>query len=331
MKMNKKILKISSIIFFTILFSFGAYKVSYFIGETYFFDKIFYKKSVQHGYFEPQSQLNQLTLKKPLRQRLADLNQLIYKQKQVLGITANNEKFTIAIVGDSMTYGLGVKKNETLVAVLEKKLNRIRPTKIYNYSQPGDDVINNYLKYKIAKENQNIDLFIISLVDNDLIFNNIDRYPQNENIYLEILSECGKKPKFFQYSNLDSGDEWIEKLYHPSFSEEHSNICFLKRIISRFDMSDTFFFSFSHIPTQIEIDQKPINNISLKIFEIFSKYNSIIVGDNHGYILDPYGDKGVEYIRISNSEGHPSNETHMGYAQVLFDEINTNQRWGFVE
>ena len=54
-----------------------------------------------------------------------------------------------------MTYGLGVKTDETLVANLEKKLNKIKPTKIYNYSQPRDDIINNYTKYKTAKENKN--------------------------------------------------------------------------------------------------------------------------------------------------------------------------------
>jgi hypothetical protein len=230
-----------------------------------------------------------------------------------------------------MTYGLGVKTDETLVANLEKKLNKIKPTKIYNYSQPRDDIINNYTKYKTAKENKNIDLFIVTLVDNDLVFNTINRYPKNEEIYLEILDECKKEPKKFQYKDVESNEDWIEKLYFPSFSNEYSNICFLEKLISRFNKKNTIFFSFGHIPTQMELDYGYTNNSSLKYAKIFLEYNRIIVDNNNRYILDPYKNGYVEYVEVSESERHPSKETHAGYAQVLFDEITTNQRWGFIE
>lgn len=326
--------KIVLILLISTITSIVAYKLAYFIGEKYFFDKLFYRKSTQHGYIKAGDWKNiasSLTREEPLQHRLFDLHDLMYEEEKILGKSTYGEKFNIAIIGDSMTYGLGVKESETFASILEKKLNKIKPTKVYNYSFPGDDIINNFTKYKKAKETKQIDLFIFSIVDNDLIFNDIDRYPQNKEAYSEILSLCEKEPVFFEYSNIASREKWVEKIYYPSFSEEHSNLCFLEKIISRLNKSNTLFFSFSYNPDQQDIEEAKPDSVILKSLLIFSKYNKIIAIDNDGFILDPTKKKLLKYTEISKIEQHPSKETHKNYAEIIFDEIYNNPRWKFIK
>ncbi len=313
-------------VFLITLFTFGTYKLSCWIGEMYFFDKLFYKKSAQHGYIDKNwgNISNIESFKKPVQKRLLDLYQLFYDQKN---IERSQDTFNIAIIGDSMTYGLGLKENQTFASILETKLNKIKPTKVYNYSQSGDDIINNFTKYLKAKETKNIDLFIISIVDNDLIFNDVNRYPGNKEVYLKILNKCKQEPIFFKYDATMSWEEMINKLHYPSFSNQHSNICFLKEIISLIDVSNTFFLSFGYVPTKNEfIKQKPDDVIS-KNLKIFQAYNQIITQYN-GYILDPYK-YGVKFKEISQKERHPNGTTHRSYADVLYKEIITNKKWHF--
>jgi hypothetical protein len=325
--MFKKIL----LIFFIILTSFSTYIALYSISEKYFFDKLFYKKSTQHGYSEygPWGIIHDYQkLEKPIRSRIADLYQLMYDHESDKLSRKYEDKYVVAVIGDSMIYGFGVKQNETLTAILEKKLNTLRPTKILNYSLPGDSIVDNLAKYQQAETHLKPDLYIMGIVNNDLIIGPEGAYPQSKKTYQEILDQCHKEPILFKYKENQGYEDQLLNLYWPSFLEENSNICFLKKIVPLFDKKSTLFFSFGYIPTLKQVVSST-SEIERKGHEILYKFNNIIT-DNSGYIVDPYITY-PEYIRVSSKEGHPAKIMHQQYAQILFDEIATNKKWGFTK
>ncbi len=326
----KKLLNSTIIFAISLLIS---VKIAYFIGENFFFDKFFYRKSPAHGYSlvgpfgNPIPYVNSFDdLEIEIKERLRPLYQLMYLSDQT-NLNQKNEEFTIAFIGDSMSFGTGVKKEQTLVNILEKKLNKIRPTKIINYSMPGDNALDNYAKYKKAKENRDIDLFIIGIVDNDLLFDKSStQYPLSKELYSEILNYCQKELKTFPYESLFTWEEQIENIYFPSISEEYANIDYFKKIVSLIDNSDTFYFSFGYVPQ--EEDFKNINISDMpKLWQVYAKYNEII-SHNGGLLLNPYLEN-REYLPISEKEKHPSKEMHQQYAETLFREITTNKKWKF--
>src|SRR5688572_11695772 len=127
----------------TVLSSVIAVWSSLYISETFFFDKFHYNKSTKYGYLTDE--INPLAREKnptAIEQRLSDLRTLFPRSPndtQIMGRSINNNKqYTIVIVGDSVVYGTGVKDGERFSVLLEKELNKVRPTKVYALAQPGD-------------------------------------------------------------------------------------------------------------------------------------------------------------------------------------------------
>jgi hypothetical protein len=314
-----------------------SFKFTYHTGETFFFDKLFYRKSHLHGYSQfnpfgnPIGQVGNFNdLEKSIQSRLIDLYQLMYVPDQKkTGEDQTDQEFTIAFIGDSMSFGTGVKENQTLVSILEKKLNKLKPTRVINYSMPGDNILDNYAKYKEARGKKHIDLFIIGIVDNDLLLNESHaQYPQSKELYSQLLNSCEKELKTFPYESLFTWEEQIEEIHFPSLSEDYANISYFREIVSLLDDSDTFFFSFGYV-SQEQQDESTVIDSTSKFWQIFAKYDEIIKNDGN-YLLNPYSIY-PQYLQISNQEKHPSKKMHQQYAEVLFDEITTNSKWKFID
>ena len=94
-----------------------------------------------------------------------------------LRASSTKDIYTIALIGDSFAYGLGVRENESFGRILEAKLNKIKPTKIYVLALPGDSIVENYAKFLLMDSSVRVDLYIFSMVKNDLVYDHNHKYP----------------------------------------------------------------------------------------------------------------------------------------------------------
>lgn len=308
-----------------------SYKLLYFISENYFFDIFFYYKSPEHGYttkiWNPLENSNNPEI---IEDRISDLRALVNlsKNSSVLGVSNEHDFFNIAIIGDSMVYGLGIRNDERLSILLEKKLNKIKPTKVYTLALPADGIIENYTKFLLAKKYYSPDLYIIEVLTNDLVFESFNKYPEEINIYKELKTLCPGiefvKPST---SPNESYENMIHNQYYPSFSSQYSNVCILSEIIRKIIEQDkrVIFFSFETIPTNKlpDIPQTSAEK-NQKILQILSEK----IVETGGNVVDIKTDYDW-FTPVSEKEGHPSNETNELFARILYNEITSNEEWGF--
>ncbi|MEO8581504.1 MAG: SGNH/GDSL hydrolase family protein [Patescibacteria group bacterium] len=311
---------------------------AFYIGEHYFFDKLFYQKSAIHGYEKDTASLvtslykNNSDLPKEqqpswfIKERIKDLHQLVASNTNspILGVSTSKEEnsvFKIVIIGDSFVYGTGVRENQRFGNVLEEKLNKIKPTKVYSLGLNGDSIVDNYLKYLLAQKEIQPDLVIFGMVENDLFLNS-PRYPNHENLMNTLKEKC-TLPQFEYYFEdpTASYDEQLAKAYLPSFSDEYGNICYMDQILQQIDMSKSFFFVFNDLYSQNEDQPQK---------KIMTKYERMVI-DHNGVVIHPSDPENAHYYTVSKQEGHPSARQHEEYAEKLFSEITSNSTWGFKE
>lgn len=173
--------------------------------------------------------------------------------QRVLGSNDDKDLFIAVVIGDSMSYGLGIRNEEVFANILEKKLNQVRKTKVYNLSLSGDNFIENYTKYKKAEDVINPNLVIFTFVENDLIFNDTYHYDRRDLYQLLLAEDCSNEVMGFDWQEL-SFEVQVHKYYFPSFSSDFSNTCILKNGIKNINKNKTIFAGFgktdqiSHTP-----------------------------------------------------------------------------------
>ena len=109
----KIIHKLSLILCLIVLSVILSYQGLHWIAETFFFDRLFYQKSVAHGYFLDETKLPDFG------DRTRDL---------VAHLDADEKKlpqnvypgFRVVLIGDSFLWGQGVRHEHTVTALLEK-------------------------------------------------------------------------------------------------------------------------------------------------------------------------------------------------------------------
>ncbi|MBU2543420.1 SGNH/GDSL hydrolase family protein [Patescibacteria group bacterium] len=327
----KKFLKFFLILTTFLLSTTATYKIAHLLSERCFFDKLYYKKSPEYGYFLHNT--NPLLSKnsKIIESRIADLKLLTAinensHNNRIKGIT-NNESFQIAIIGDSFVYGTGVKQADRYANRLEKLLNQIKPTKIYVLALPGDNILEHYTKFKLAQENIKPDLYIIGIANNDLLINDFI-YPNQEFLYQKSREECFLPE--FKYNWPDYAitiDQLILTAYYPSFDDQYANICYLKKIIKEIATTNTLFFNFYKIENTNSTQD--LSEAEQKDIQIMKKYTEIIQLAG-GQIFHLHNSRvSGEYQPVSFLEGHPSKETHEWFAKALFNRIIINNNLGF--
>lgn len=300
-------------------------KIAYSIGEQYFFDKLFYQKSALHGYVKDNDfSLSNLENNYLTKKRITDLSLLFSgDQNKVLGATRNDEAFVVVVIGDSMTYGQGVKKEEVFTQILSTKLNKINKAVVYNLAVPGDDFIDNYLKYQRANELLSPDLFIFTLVDNDLAFIENGRYPMRDEYKKQLTVGCFQPEMTIDWRDIEWAQQ-INEYYFPSISEEFANHCLFENGIGIIDKEKTIFASFdSFEPSDFEITSE--SDYYQKLAHIMNYFRSVVI-KNQGYFVNnkKYN---FEVKVISENEGHLSKESHQEFSEILFQEITNHELW----
>lgn len=318
---------------FSLLFlsSYISYKAAYLLGEKYYFDKLFYKKSQDHGYIDQKvGEGNVLTLKNSptIENRIKDMRFILNPANRNTRIDASNKKvFTIALIGDSFVYGQGVLQELRMGNVLEEKLNKIRPTRVYSLGIPGDNIFHNYTKYKLAKDSIQPDVYVFGMVENDLLIDDVDKYNDGQT-YAEIKNLC-PLPEFHLDNWWKLGNDVRKKAFYPPFLPQYSNSCYLKTILSDLDRNDNIiFFSFEYAG-----DKEPqIKDDDLDSYGEYMTYHyKKIVLDNGFPVLQPTLENSTPaiYETVSKTESHPSSNAHEQFADLLFKEITNNKKWRF--
>lgn len=308
-----------------LLSSFFSYKACFFIAEKYFFDKFFYKKSIKHGYLFCDDEGCHL---KRYGKRSEDIEKLYLTSKstletsRVLGKSVN-DVFTIAVYGDSYVWGQGVLESERLTSILEKKLNRIRNTRVLSFGWPGDSALDNLLKYQMASERFTIDMSIFVLVKNDLLLRESNQYPSAT--YEEIKKSCtGLENDFVYNEDSDSlGYDYIMKLVFDSYHNKQ-NLCVLEKVLELYPKENAIYF----VTQEFILDPESYTHKYIESLERAGLYVTSYELANRLPKYEHYWDN--KPFLVSKMEGHPSKYAHEMYADALFEEITSNPQWGFV-
>ncbi|HWS48742.1 MAG TPA: hypothetical protein VN174_01665 [Candidatus Methanoperedens sp.] len=283
-----------------------TYFICYYIAEKYFFDKIFFQKSVTHGYWTTNSKLSYADF----GDRAKDIITLNSSNSDVLG-TFDDHNYKIVILGDSYLWGQGIKNPDRFAHILENKLNKIRPTKVYSLGIGGDNIFDNYLKYKksLSVFGQ-ANLYIFGLLYNDFLLNGDNRYSSDD--FLNILIRNCPQNVIYDVDDNPSPDKYYQAV-KSSLSINSANYCAYKNLLPLLPKSNTIYINLSSIQG---------------VFDINDEFNNIISNDLN-IINIPYNIS--INSSVSKAESHPSSKSNKIYANTLFNEIITNPQWGFID
>lgn len=304
-------------------------KTSLWIAERFFFDRLIYYKSIKHGYLIPGKYLPYQAYGK----RGSDLANLETQSlalkngqsmDQVLGIT-DDGIYTVAVIGDSLVWGQGLREKDRFANILERQLSRIYPTKVLSLGYAGDSMADNYIKYRLINTlYPNIDLYIVGVVDNDLFINQPDRY--DSSLFHEITQGCRDKtifydPPFDPSMDIEEQTRQYAQNIRQSFSEEYANICIFHRATKLLPKSNAMYITFR--PRDVKYDEH-----LRRMIEIMQE-NSLFILTVSQYFENMSDEEMSKKYYISEREGHPSAFANHIFAEALFQEITQDQRWGF--
>ena len=259
--------------------------LTFWISEEWFFDKVYYQKSVLHGYWPPGKELLYIDFGR----RGQDISKLLdfihnpasYPNK------IKTTGFTIVIIGDSFVWGQGLRESQRFTTILNKRLNSIRPTSIIQLGSNGDSLLDNYIKYHYAQQlYQHIDLFVIGVFDNDLLLRPQNIYDDDiqkgftERCNLPLVTEPGLA--------IITDHDFYMNLIDETFKTSNGNFCIMEYVLSLLPKLNAYYFDFFQQPRTIE----PILE-EIKYKERF----------------------------VSKFEPHPSARANAVYADVLYREI----------
>jgi hypothetical protein len=297
----------------------------YSVGETYFFDRLFYQKSARYGYTENSGQ--QKWWGTSLGQRSEDIEALFASTKgddgNILGAT-DTETFDIAIIGDSYVWGQGVKNSQRFPVILEKKLNKLRPTQIYSLALPGDNLLEHLIKYRAAKESLSIDLYIFVPVQNDALINTYTPYPQTTGGVDEITNRCpARKEAIFDQAKTVTDHQYREMILASWHNP--ANRCMAETTLSLFPPNSLFF-----VPDDYSDNLDSYVSYRQIILQLGFSFTSASRGKNmKGYQKYWQEPQMGHFFQISSLEKHPSKLAHQMYADILYQEITSNPQWRF--
>ena len=281
-----------------------SYNFCYFIAEKYFFDKFFYYKNTDFGYIIPDKTFS--------LQGFGDRSRDLISLARGEPLNNNDKKFKIAIIGDSYVWGQGIKNNDRFAAILEKKLNQIRPTTVYSLGGCGDNIFDDYVKYQQSiNVFGKMDLYIFAILDNDLLFNPDNRYSTNSTIQ-SIFQECNgisiSTPVFD--SNDDNYGNKYNQVVSQSLYPNSKNYCSYKTLLQILPKDSVIYF---------DIDNFPDNQR-----KTFSK---LISSDLNA--VSPSYDSSDKKYHVSSVERHPSPLANQLFADFLFNKITCESKWHF--
>jgi hypothetical protein len=325
------------IIFVSLFLCFLTYKFCYFIAEKFFFDKFFYQKSITYGYWDISKKISL----SDYGQRSQDILSLQSGNK-ILHESDNNS-YIIAIIGDSYVWGTGIKNNQRFSIILEKRLNNIRPTKIITLAEMGDSIIDYYSNYIKLIQQAKPNLLIFTLVDNDAL-------PKSKQPLIpetqQIIANCQKQfPQNILTTNYNFTDNpEMYQMDSKAISQAYMNVgleanknptnqCVMEKTISQLPNDNAIYF----IPVHYYAISTDINDYYHTYINYLEKYQKYIITSEKMANSQKYGKywknghDAYQSFHVSQAEGHPNALANQMYADILYQEITTNPKWGFIK
>lgn len=319
----QKIIKKISILILSATTCLVCYFLCLFLAEKYFFDKFFYQKSTIYGYWPDYNF------------QTRDLFNQALQTNQKDRFVFSKDNYIIAIIGDSYVWGEGIKDDQRLSNLLEKRLNKIRPTKVISIGIPGDSIFNYFKNYQKLSQITSPNLYIFPLVYNDAL---IRTYDTNGNClpepdYQEIQKKCSQE---FPRQKI---------IYEPYCDLTHQGYTFNKKADQVFiasSFADAWHSSWQN-PLNMcivnnSLSQMPTGNAIYFITEDYQNndpYYAILKKElsqnSKTIVLSSSGLNGqpLSSLQVSPNEPHPSALANRIYADVLFNEITNNPKWQF--
>jgi hypothetical protein len=329
----QRIIRQSILKFFLVCFSlFASVMLMRYIAVTFFFDRFYFQKSVEYGYWPAVQQLSANDFGQRGKD-IADLEKFLREQSFCKIPTENDDVFTIVIFGDSYVWGQGVKNSQRFPLLLEKKLNTILPTKVISFGKSGDNFVDNYLKYRYAQEMYaDVDLFLFGMVSNDLLLSNDDKYHLVD--AQQILNQCDGKAIYDWVPKLDElNDPDIRS--NPSnvfridstFKSNTKNFCLFLHVLQLVPKERALYLNFDGFRFRWHVIEEFRQGLEMNGLTVFS-FENFYQKKYTKYPIDPKT-SGKDQYSVSAADNHPSALANKMYAEALFEEITQNPRWRF--
>lgn len=288
----------------------------FFVGEQYFFDKLFYRKSTLHGYYD-----NRRPWKNPLYQfisfTIGPINDDLYRDKPFIPKQA--DEYLIIISGDSNVWGTGVRVSQRFTNILEKKLNAYRKTRVISLGKGNTGFAFHLAELEKYVSSLKPDLVIQTFYENDLVLN------QHEASKLEKYFWHNKDTIIF-YNEKDIQANYSQKVLH-SYDSKTINYEIFQYFLPKLNKDDLYFLLHYFPLTEHEIlIENALQSQGLRVVDnqdlLKSKYEELMATNNEK--LNPT-------LEISAMEGHPNPIAHQMFAETLYREIITNPGYHFLE
>ncbi|MBI5356942.1 SGNH/GDSL hydrolase family protein [Candidatus Collierbacteria bacterium] len=242
----------------------------------------------------------------------ADLNSDGFRDREFT--PKKDDEFLITIIGDSLVYGPGLLIKDRFTNLLQKKLNKIRKTRVFNLGKCGSNLYQNYIRDDEFRKKLNPDLVIFGISENDLL---IDR-----NLRDSPYSEHDILDKKIVYS-LRSSDDPLEysKRVFATLDKGSMNYLMFLELSSKMPRDKTLYYLLTSCSENLT-HHKLIDEFNKKSFftiENFSLYSSK---------YRKYA-KSNSCLEISEKERHLDFRANQMFAERLYQEIVENSRWRF--
>ena len=290
-----------------------SFILCFYLSENFFFDKIWYKKSALHGYYNrwyydtEAEHLNWLE-RELVRRREQDLTDLLAGK-----VWSKQPGFkTIAVIGDSYVYGVGIRQSQRFSERLVPELKKQGiSAEVYAFAEPGNSILDYLALYQLVKQQLDPDLLILGIVPNDLFFTE-DRYPGNRAFLESFDNACGDKPIYQSDNNYQDEAGFITAM-QQSFSHNSRNRCYLveaAKILGR--DPQLIYYGFTARNTNFACHE-------------WDATAELTIMNQYINTLESHGMRGLSHLKqdsplqamVSPKEGHPSSAINQQYAIEL--------------
>lgn len=322
-KPQNSVTKSVSLVLFFILSTVGAISICVYLTHTVFFDQFMYQKSHAYGYFVENSN-NDYSL---FGKRSEDIAQLypLDEEGTILGVStldSTDDEYLVVVLGDSVVWGQGILNRERFVTKLEKKLNQTRKAKVVSLAVSGDSLFDNYVKYNDwNSKNRKADLYLVGLVENDLMFKEYEQltaYPSQE---IERLADECSGPL---HPGSDINGEYRD-LVQKSWSQESKNFCVFQKLLPILPKEKVLYVNMGYTYAQ---------NSEYALFDTFFTQHNLPYVTFNDYLQSKISKEKLNSnwganLYVSKTDGHPSAYANTLYADFLYQEIVNTPEYGF--
>ncbi len=296
----------------------GTMQLCVYISIHFFFDKLYYYKSKAFGYYIPQEKKKM----EDFGRRAEDLSVLLtdIHTTESIALSCPLDKkvnqqddgvFRVAFIGDSYVWGQGLTNTQLAGVKLEKLLNKKIKSKVYLFGNPGDTILDNYIKYRyVERDFPKIDLYIFGMVDNDLLIQEKNTY--NQDFFESFIKLC-PGPVYYQptYDPFTQNEEipYFVQI-NNSFSDRYVNTCILDLVASLLPQNALYL-------NHDDYQDNETSNSALARYTLSLANHDLSVISMKGTLTEDE----IKKQFVSKKELHPSALINTVYAQVLFAEI----------